>query len=219
MEISDRVKDLLNKYKEEINNNDFIFIYSDLNDNSDIIASDIGELTELFLSANINPLNFLNEVPDYFLYNSKIKEINIPPNITRIGESAFKFSKLETINIFGDLYQGISNDAFELCYNLRKVTFNKVRSIGESAFCQCFNLEEIHLPEGVRYISNDTFYGSGLKTIYIPKSVRRIWKDSLACNDLKTIYYGGNKDEWQNLIRNSSDYIGIPDKTEIIYNS
>lgn len=219
MEISDRVKDLLNKYKEEINNNDFKYIYNDLNDNSDIIASDIGKLTEIFLSANINPLNFLDEVPDYFLYNSKIEEINIPSNITRIGEGAFKHSKLETINIFGDLYQGISDNAFELCYGLRKVTFNKVASIGVSAFYHCFNLEEIQLPEGVKYISNDAFYDSGLKTIYIPKSLRRLWKGSLTCDNLETIYYGGNKDEWQNLIRNSSDYIGIPDKTEIIYNS
>lgn len=219
MEISDKIKELLNKYKEEINNNDFKYIYNDLNNSEDIYGKDIGKLTEIFLSANINPLNFLDEVPDYFLYNSKIEEINIPSNITRIGEGAFKHSKLETINIFGDLYQGISDNAFALCYGLRKVTFNKVASIGVSAFYQCFNLEELHLPEGVKYISNDAFYDSGLKTIYIPKSLRRLWKGSLTCDNLEAIYYGGNKDEWQNLIRNSSDYIGIPDKTEIIYNS
>lgn len=218
MEISDKIKDLLNKYKEEINNNDFIYIYNDLN-NTLVSGQDIGKITEVFLSAGINPLKFLNEVPDYFLYEANIKQIQIPSNITRIGRWAFERSKLEMINISGDLYQGIDTLAFAFCGNLKTVNFNKVISIGKGAFFQCFNLENIKLPEGVKYLSGDAFYGSGLKTIYIPKSVNMFSNSSLECDNLETLYFGGNKDEWEDLIHRSDVNIGIPDKTEIIYNS
>lgn len=81
----------------------------------------IGEVSEFLLSIGINPLLYMEYVPNGFLMRSNIKSIEIPDHIYSIGRNAF----------YG-------------CTNLKKITFGKkLKSIGEDAFKGCDNLDDI----------------------------------------------------------------------------
>jgi hypothetical protein len=72
----------------------------------------------------------------------------------------------------------ISNSAFYLCTNLKKITIpDSVTSIGESSFNNCTNLKNITIPEGVTSIGENAFYDcSSITKVTIPDSVTSIGK-------------------------------------------
>lgn len=119
-------------YAEALSNKDFARIYRGIID-----AKVTSAFTALLLKNGINPLVYMNEVPQCFMYklNLDIKEITIPNNITRIGENAF-----------------------EGCKNLKSIHIpNSVIDISEAAFNSCLTLTEIKLPNNINSIDVDTF--------------------------------------------------------------
>ncbi len=49
-----------------------------------------------------------------------------------------------------------------------------VTSIGDGAFKNCSGLKSVRIPDGVKYIGNEAFYGCRLESVEIPKSVTTI---------------------------------------------
>ncbi len=116
-EYKEELKEIIIKFKKELNNNNFKVIYDGIYGLEMTPA-----FTALLLKNNINPLEYMGEVPKYFAYGLDIEEIVIPDNITSIGSYAFDgCSKLSSITIG-----------------------NSVTSIGSAAFLHCNKLKDIY---------------------------------------------------------------------------
>ena len=136
-------------------------------------------LTQLLNTLNIDPLNYLDYIPDYFLRQSEIKSIIIPSYI-----------------------KSIRRDAFALCSSLTSVTIpDSVTSIGEAAFCDCSSLTSIIIPDNVTSIGRSAFSGcTRLKNIIIPDSMTSIGTWAFEhCSSLTSIKYTGTKNQWSKI--------------------
>ena len=103
-----------------------------------------GELTTIFLSANINPLDYLDFIPDYYLYQADISAFTIPKSIKDIGICAFTGSMIEDISV-PEGVTIIDDYAFDNCIYLQHVELPKsLKTMGSKVFGNCSNLKEIH---------------------------------------------------------------------------
>lgn len=108
-ELSEFIMDELSKFIKahvnEINNNNFAKVYEDTNDSLTpcLLTS---KLTELFLDAGLEPLEYMQAVPANYLAYSKLTSITIPENITSIGVQAFLgCDRLRNITFNGTIAQ------------------------------------------------------------------------------------------------------------------
>lgn len=103
------------------------------------------KLTYLLYSIGIDPLLYLNHVPDSFLRHSGIKSIVIPSNIISIGKRAFQQCNNLTTVVIEDSVKVIDDYAFFDCAKLVDVTVpSSVENIGFFAFARCSQLTSIH---------------------------------------------------------------------------
>ena len=99
-------------------------------------------LTEVFYAAGINPLAYMDEIPENFLHSSTIKYVSIPNYIKTIGYLAFSGCRNLTNIEIPDSVTTIIDGAFSNCRNLKTITIpDSVRSIGVDAFYGCKNLK------------------------------------------------------------------------------
>ena len=81
--ISEKIKNFIKENKDLLNDCEFDKLY--LKCYSTFKPSEVGEFTAILLGCNINPLFYMNRVPEYFLYENKsIKSIVLPDNIYSI---------------------------------------------------------------------------------------------------------------------------------------
>ena len=178
-ELSEFIMDELSKFIKahvnEINNNNFAKVYEDTNDSLTpcLLTS---KLTELFLDAGLEPLEYMQAIPANYLAYSKLTSITIPENITSIGRCAFSG-----------------------CEELTNITIpDSVTSIGSAAFEHCSGLTSIVIPDSVTSIDHWAFqYCTGLTSATIGNGVKSISRYAFwDCASLKDIYFNGTKDQW-----------------------
>lgn len=178
-ELSEFIMNELSKFIKahvnEINNNNFAKVYEDTNDSLTpcLLTS---KLTELFLDAGLEPLEYMQAVPANYLAYSKLTSITIPENITSIGRCAFSG-----------------------CDSLTNITIpDSVTSIGSAAFENCSGLTSIVIPDSVTSIDHWAFqYCTGLTSATIGNGVKSISRYAFwDCASLKDIYFNGTKDQW-----------------------
>lgn len=110
-----------------------------------ISSTCISEVTQLLMTAHINPLEYLDEIPDlYAIDNIQITTLDIPSHIKQIGQGAF----CGCINLFSiNIPEGIKElpyRVFARCEKLESITIpNSVTSILYDAFGDCKNLKNI----------------------------------------------------------------------------
>lgn len=141
------------------------------------------EVTFLLIEADINPLLYLNEVPEYYLFRQKeIQSIYIPYNIEMIGRSAFQdCNALFRLSLPKNI-KYIGEEAFAECYNLKNVLISGDGvTIGKSAFAKCASLTDLTIGDKVGMIHSSVF------------------KD---CSSLKLIKYEGTKEQWKYVSKN-----------------
>ena len=173
--IIDELSKFIKAHVNDINNNNFAKVYEDTNDSLTpcLLTS---KLTELFLDAGLEPLEYMQAIPDNYLAYSKLTSITIPENITSIGRCAFSG-----------------------CDSLTSITIpDSVTSIGSSAFENCSGLTSIVIPDSVTSIDHWAFqYCTGLTSATIGNSVKSISRYAFwDCASLKDIYFNGTKDQW-----------------------
>lgn len=102
-----------------IDSNNFTSFYNSL------LEGDRGSVTSLLLEANINPLPYMDTVPESYLLNQEdIKSVNILGNIKSIGDYAFSgCDSLTSINIPNSV-KSIGKDAFYKCGLLKTINYN-----------------------------------------------------------------------------------------------
>ena len=149
----------------------------------------IGELTDVFYDAGIDPLASLSEIPPLFLDESKITALVVPDNIKKIHKSGCAYSNLSHIQLHKDcelsessfyrskiksiilpyIMNEVPDDCFYGCEELQDVDLNTVEQIGSESFYGCSNLKELFIPNGIEYIADTAFYDCPV-TLYFYKN-------------------------------------------------
>ena len=143
----------------------------------------VGQLTEALLQADINPLEYVTEIPSLYLdgADKATPSFVIPHNILRIKKAGFAFSNIQNIEIPDscELSEGsfrscselttikipaimneIPEECFYACISLKQVDLGDVEQIANESFAHCRNLRDIIIPDCIEYISDSAFYNS-----------------------------------------------------------
>lgn len=130
--MNENVKAFLKDVKDLLNSCEFNKIY--LKCCSELQPFEVGELTSMLLACNINPLLYMDKVPDFFLYeNRNIESVKIPNNIKVIDVGAFSKSQIREIDIPSSIIQ-IGMDAFEQCDQLEKIHLEDIEKFTSIKF-------------------------------------------------------------------------------------
>ncbi|MBQ8381424.1 MAG: leucine-rich repeat protein [Clostridia bacterium] len=124
------------------------------------------------------------EIHDYAFYQrSDIKKVTIPGTAERIGEYAFGYSGIESV----DIGEGVID-------------------IKDGAFYRCLKLTSVNLPNGLKYIKRDAFaLSSAITEIVIPSTVTFVGKYAFnQCSSLKRIVFI-NTENWYRTALNPTD--------------
>lgn len=117
------------------------------------------------------------------LVPAKLTSIDIKETTVKIGDSAFKNSALQSVNLPASVTQ-IGNESFSDCKNLKKIYIPKgTTSIGDSAFEGCTKLRVFDLPSTVTSIGNRAFANcTNLASIILPSKLKSIGDEAFECN-------------------------------------
>ncbi len=110
------------------------------------------------LSVNL-PEN-ITEIGESAFYGcTGLLSVNLPENITEIGESAFYgCTGLVSMSVPANV-TSIGDNAFYDCSGMAMLSLGEsLESIGESAFYNCSVLTDLHLPQTVKNVGNKAFY-------------------------------------------------------------
>ena len=168
-----------------------------------VLARSYKTLTYLDISAVSN--TELDDEAFKGFYN--LQNLQLPANLTKIGYMAVADCKnLQSINIPASVTE-ISQSAFENCRSLKTITFggqtanapgrlnapatstSQLQKIGNWAFYNCHELQNLTIPEGVTEIGDGAFYGcTYLEGLSLPASVQSIGDNTFAlCAKLQKI--------------------------------
>lgn len=171
-------------------------------------SSDIAGYVALGCKTSIIP-DGIKGISGYAFYGcTGISEITLPDSVTYIGEHAFWFSGVTSINL--DNITEMRSEAFANCEQLKSVTIPA--AIGELpvyAFDGCSALETVIIENGITKLNHAAFNNcTKLKSVTIPASV--VYFDNLVfghCKNLKNINFGGTKAQW-NAIETGGNFSG-----------
>ena len=215
MKLNDQLRAIINKYSHLIETNNFDQLYETLGKN-DQESAFIPDITEIFESVSINPLDYMTYIESGMYYQSKLTEINIPSNIRSIQRKAFEAAYINKI-VMSDSVKTIGQRCFSDCRNLTHVTLsNKIEVIpdlcfidcralstiklpdncaviGYGAFANCQNLRNIEFNNSLDKIAKQALQGTGLRVLELPKSLKLIGDSAFSyCLELEKVYIPGN---------------------------
>lgn len=117
-------------------------------------------------------------------YLGESKNVVIPKRlrgkkVTIIGESAFKKTDIESIEI-GNNVTVVEKNAFNGCQSLKTVKLCEgVRSVGENAFIECKALETVTVPSTLEKLGDGAFIETAIKEIDFSNNDYFTLKDSI----------------------------------------
>ena len=127
-------------------------------------------------------------------YLGESKDVVIPgrlrgKKVTIIGESAFKKTDIESIEI-GKNVTVIEKNAFNGCESLKTVKLCEgVRSVGETAFIDCKALETVTIPSTLEKLGDGVFLETGIKEIDFSNNDYFVFKDNaIYSKDMTELY-------------------------------
>lgn len=108
--------------------------------------------------------------------NCYTETINLTSNVTSIVSSAFKGSKLKSVDLSSTSITTINDSVFESCTNLESVILPKnCTYIGSRAFFRCTGLTDVTLNDKITGIGQRAFYDdTALESITFPSSLTSI---------------------------------------------
>lgn len=104
----------------------------------------------------------------------RIQKISVKAGITSVGEYAFSNLPVESAELAGTV-RSIGTGAFEGCENLSTVSLSEgLEGVAVYAFKACRSLEELWLPESLRWLGDAAFENSGLTSVSVPGGVESV---------------------------------------------
>lgn len=113
----------------------------------------IGQMTQMFLEADVNPLWYLEGVPSYFLYRASIDSFDIPAGAKYVGAAAFwGCESLGSVYIPSSVTE-IGDRAFESCTALKSIVYQGTKEEWSKihlgyAWCYRALTEVVHCTDG-----------------------------------------------------------------------
>ena len=142
-----------------------------------------GELTKAFFAVNINPLDYLDFIPDWYLYGQEdfTQKFTIPKNVEEINDEAFAYSGITEIN-FHDNFDRMHYSAFRGCVNLETVKLPPLLEvIPRYCFRECANLKSVILSKNLNYIETGAFAECpSLEYMEYPGTMDDFWGDKVS---------------------------------------
>lgn len=123
-----------------------------------------------------------NNINDYETTNSK------KATITQWIDGLFENNDQITLVEVPETLDFVPIKAFKDCSNLQKVIINgeNITEIRESAFENCFNLTELHIPEHVEVIQNSAFAGTNVPFDHLPNTIKSLGVNVFEYNEAIT---------------------------------
>lgn len=185
-----KISDYLEKHKDYLIECNFSQIYKDTY-SDDWLSTCVRDMTNIFYTANLDPLKYLDHVPNSYLYYDNLREsINIPnEGIKYIDRSAFfNCESLKYVKI-PDSVTHIYDAAFEGCCHADIEFGSSLQIIGERAFAHCYNLQKLDFLESLETIAAEAFHScNSVTNITIPKSLQYIDSEAFTlCTELQAI--------------------------------
>lgn len=143
------------------------------------------------LTINFNTPNFDSNTksPSHWFHGLKANHAVFGSNVTDIGRMAL--ASLDVVKLeINDSVIHIGDRAFANCSNLEEVELsNNITTISRESFFECHSLKAINLPIGIERIENYAFMGTALRSITIPANVRYVGEYCFHnCTNLSEVY-------------------------------
>lgn len=201
MMVSDDTREFLENNRDIINSGDIRTLYDhDHLRALHIFAGTISEITQLMYKIGIDPLNYLYEIPEYFLMGSKIKTFTIPNHITTIYRGAFRDCELLESIIIPDKIDTIGLGAFANCKSLKKLKLPESLEVVPKLMCSnCSKLSEVDIPSNVSEIGSVAFFGTAIKKVKLSNNLNFIDTNAFPRN-LEEVEFDGNMFYWKGLM-------------------
>lgn len=158
---------------EDIENNNWERFYYNLSTEADS-RYHISDMTSMLMQADLNPLNYMESVPAYYLYKQDIDKIFLPKNI-----KAIKYC------------------AFGQCRKLNHINLENIDLIGGKAFEFCDDLDIVQLKDHIQVYDN-AFESCMITKLILPNKFI-FWKDSFLGAFVAEIIYDGTEEEYKTL--------------------
>ena len=128
----------------------------------------------------------------YYINDKEITSIEIPSNVTTLGDCVFHGCSGLTSLTLPDGITSIGSWAFRDCRGLTSLTIPAgITSIGDGAFAGCSGLTSLNLPAGITEIGGRAFQGcSGLTSLTLSAGITKIGDDAFNdCSGLKEVRF------------------------------
>ena len=118
--------------------------------------SETGKFTDLFLNCGIDPLDYMDEVPDNYATYIHDYQFSLPKHIKKVGEFAFAYTRVYTANL--ENVNKLSEESFSGCKYLNTITIgDHLKTIPSGCFYNCVSLKKVELPVNVKLVDDLAF--------------------------------------------------------------
>ena len=132
----------------------------------------------------------VTKIGDYAFAWSYLSSIDIPNSVKTIGNNAFCCADINSLTIPSTVIE-IGFSAFDSCDKLTSVIISSsITTIRNNTFGHCTSLESVFIPSSVTLIEGNAFQNSGIKSITIPSSVTEIQTNAFSeCSNLESFTF------------------------------
>jgi len=168
-----------------LQNNTATVIKYNGSDNNIVVPSTLGGFPVVAIDGAANHL-----VCAFSMYEAPTYEgssITVPEGVTRLGNRAFKETKVETINLPKSL-RTVGEKAFYECTASSAALPDGVVSLGSACFWGCPNLKTAAIPAAVKTLPDGLFACSGVVSVTLKSGLTAIGaKDFYLCKSLESV--------------------------------